>query len=459
MRKAILVILLSSLFSVAAMAQRVTDKRVALVIGNANYVNATKLPNPVNDATAVSVMLESAGFTVETRTDLGNIEMRRVIRDFSDQTRNADIAVVYYAGHGLEVDGTNFLIPTDAKLQRDIDVEDEAIALDRVLKMIESARRLRLVILDACRDNPFVRTMKRTMMTRSIGRGLARIDVVTTNTAVAYAARAGSTAADGDGANSPFTAALLKQIAEPGLDLRIAFGNIRDEVLRATNGQQEPFLYGSLVGGIIALVPGPTGSNDQVAAPAAMPAPVTSPTGAEPWRDYELTAQVGTVEAWDEFLRTYKTGFYANLARAQRAKLLTATTTAPPVAAPALPAPPAPPASLVAAPTLPPAPPAVPVQQPAPPAELASIPPQATTAPLTVTRTLSQPEPRNVRQRQPDRKRGHVAAARAAAGGEGGGAKNDSIVCSYVRQHLGTAIRWGLDNRDGAITAARRACR
>ena len=147
MRKAlpIVLILLSSLLSVAALAQGAANQRVALVIGNGGYVNAAKLPNPANDALAVSALLESAGFAVEMHTDLGNSEMRRVIRNFSDQAKNAEMAVVYYAGHGLEVDGTNFLVPTDAKLQRDIDVEDEAVALDRVLKMIEPARRGTLI--------------------------------------------------------------------------------------------------------------------------------------------------------------------------------------------------------------------------------------------------------------------------------------------------------------------------
>jgi hypothetical protein len=446
MRKAIstVLILLGSLLSVAALAQDAANRRVALVIGNAEYVNAAKLPNPANDATAVAAMLEGAGFVVEMHTDLGNSEMRRVIRNFSDQAKNADMAVVYYAGHGLEVDGTNFLVPTDAKLQRDIDVEDEAVALDRVLKMIEPARRLRLVILDACRDNPFIRTMARTMMTRTVGRGLARIDLVTSDTLVAYAARAGSTAADGEGANSPFTGALLRHIAVPGVDLRIAFGNVRDDVLKATNSRQEPFVYGSLGGGIIALVAGPSMPTEQLAAPMPAPAaaPARSPTGGEPWRDYEATAQIGTLEAWDEFLRVYKTGFYANLARVQRARLMAAAMPAAPVAAPA-------------APASPPSPSAVEPPSPA----LAAVPPQ-TEAPPPRSRTLAQPEqPAKPHKREVERKRKQAATAHAAAGTESGGAKNNSVFCGYVRQHLGTAIAWGLDNRDGAITAAKRACR
>ena len=162
--------------------------------------------------------------------------------------------------------------------------------------------------------------MKRTMATRSVGRGLARVEPATTDTLIAYAARAGSTVADGDGANSPFTAALLKHIAVPDLDVRIAFGNVRDEVLKNTSNKQEPYISGSLGGGTIALVRtiGTPDRSDQAAAPAATPSPALSSTGAEPWRDYEFAAQVGTVAAWDEFLQTHTTGFYANLPRPAR---------------------------------------------------------------------------------------------------------------------------------------------
>ena len=161
--------------------------------------------------------------------------------EFFDQTSNADVAVVYYAGHGIEVDGVNFLIPVDAALARDRDVYDEAISLDRVLQAVNSAKRLRLIILDACRDNPFMKTMKRTLSSRAISRGLVGIEPAKPNTLIAFAAKAGSTASDGAGGNSPFTTALLRHMTTPGLDLRIAFGRVRDEVLTATNDKQEAF--------------------------------------------------------------------------------------------------------------------------------------------------------------------------------------------------------------------------
>jgi uncharacterized caspase-like protein len=140
-------------------------KRVALVLGNSAYQNVAPLPNPVNDGAVIAATLTQAGFDVVDSA----AETRRALRDFADRARDADIAVVYYAGHGMEVDGTNYLIPVDAKLERDTDVYDEAFPLDRVLLAVEPAKQLRLVILDACRDNPFAKSMKRTVASRAIG--------------------------------------------------------------------------------------------------------------------------------------------------------------------------------------------------------------------------------------------------------------------------------------------------
>jgi hypothetical protein len=243
-------------------------KRVALVMGNSAYQNVTRLANPANDSEAMSAIFKKAGFdVVELKRDLNINGMRRALRDFSDNVRDADVAIVYYAGHGIEVEGNNYLIPVDAVLERDIDAFDEAIPLDRILTVIEPAKQLRLVILDACRDNPFNKTMKRTIGSRAIGRGLAKVEPESPNTLIAFAAKAGSTASDGDSRNSPFTAALVKYLPRPGLDLRRAFGYVRDDVLKATNNRQEPFIYGSLGGDDVALVPAP----DKTTADAAKP--------------------------------------------------------------------------------------------------------------------------------------------------------------------------------------------
>jgi Caspase domain len=247
------------------------DKRVALVIGNSAYQKAPKLANPAHDAGAIGALFRVMAFdVVEAQHDLGVAQLRRVLREFSDRAQDADIAVVYYAGHGMEVNGVNYLVPVDAKLERDVDTEDEAISLDRVLRTIEGAKRLRLVILDACRDNPFTRTMKRSAGTRSMGRGLAKIDDLPPDTLIAYAARAGSFAEDGAGDNSPYTTALVRHLALPGLDLRLALGRVRDEVLTTTSKRQEPFVYGSLGGAEISLARETKSDAQKVSAPVAI---------------------------------------------------------------------------------------------------------------------------------------------------------------------------------------------
>lgn len=292
-------------------------ERVALVLGNSAYRNAPPLPNPVNDGAMIAATLKNAGFdVVDSRSDLPALEMRRALRDFSDRARDADIAVIYYAGHGMEVDGTNYLIPVDAKLERDTDVYDEALSLDRILVAVEPAKQLRLVILDACRDNPFAKNMKKTVALRSIGRGLAKIEPTSPNTLIAYSAKAGSTALDGDAKNSPFTIALARHLTKPGLDVRRAFGFVRDDVLKETGNRQEPFVYGSLGGDDLPLVPARAVPAPSASAP---PAAVPNPE-AEARRDYELALQVGNKAAMNVFLAQHPDGFYASLAKLQLEK-------------------------------------------------------------------------------------------------------------------------------------------
>ena len=287
------------------------ERRVALVIGESTYRNVPRLPNPQKDAAAMAKLLKDAGFdTVVEANNVGNLDFKRALRRFADAADNADIAVLYYAGHGIEVGGVNYVIPIDAKLRSDRDAEDEAVSLNRMVESLEGATKLRLIILDACRDNPFIVAMKRLrrrVVMRGIRAGLTAVEPTGTNTLIAYAAKAGSTAEDGTGEHSPFTTALLDNLTVPGLDVRLAFGRVRDEVLKITSHRQEPFVYGSLGGGNIALVPAP--KKPKVA------------TNGKVKADYDLVAQVGTLKAWQIFLATYKTGFYADLARAQVAKL------------------------------------------------------------------------------------------------------------------------------------------
>jgi uncharacterized caspase-like protein len=300
-------LMLATLIFLVSSAQAEAGKRVALVVGMSKYKEVARLANPARDADAITNLFRRAGFdVVDSERDLTIADLRRVVREFAEAARDADIAVVYYAGHGIEMDGNNYLIPTDAKLLSDFDVQDETMSLDRVLRALDPVKRLKLVILDACRDNPFAKSMKRTIATRAIGRGLAEIEPAASDTLVAFAAKAGAVASDGDGQNSPFAAALVKHLTEPGLDLRIAFGRVRDDVLRSTGNRQEPFVYGSLGGDTLALVPQKVDPDAQAKV------------------DYELAAQIGTKEAWDSFLGRHGTGYFAELALAQTRKITAA---------------------------------------------------------------------------------------------------------------------------------------
>src|SRR5262245_48459050 len=270
---------------------------VSVVIGNGAYVKVARRDNPKNDAAAMETMFKGAGFnTVVRADDLGVAAMRRTLRDFSDTAHDADIAVVFYAGHGMEVSGTNYLIPTDAVLERDIDARDEAIPLDRVSEILEPVKRLRFIILDACRDNPFVRSMRRTLATRTLRSGYGEIDEksLPPNTLVAYAQRVGATAEDGAGANSPYTTALLKHLPTPGLDVELALRRARDDVMKSTKNRQEPFKYGSLGGTEVALV---------AAKPQPRPAPEPKTQArlseaGEAWDAVKDTASIPALEAY-----------------------------------------------------------------------------------------------------------------------------------------------------------------
>ena len=228
----------------------VNERRIALVIGNSAYRNVPPLTNPVRDATAIADALRRIGFqTVTLQTDLPREKLVDALRNFAQLADSADWALVYYAGHGIEMGGANYLIPVDAKLSTDRDVGFETVPLDQVLSAVEGAKRLKLVLLDACRDNPFASQMRRTMATasRSIGRGLASIEPES-GTLVVYAAKHGETALDGDGANSPFATAFMKNIQTPGLEVRRMFDFVRDDVLDMTGRRQQPFSYGSVSG-------------------------------------------------------------------------------------------------------------------------------------------------------------------------------------------------------------------
>ena len=298
------------------------ERRIALVIGNGAYASVANLPNPPRDATAIGELFKAAGFDdVVVRTDLGNAAMRAELREFARGAVGADIAVVFYAGHGLEVGGHNYLIPVDAKLEYDTDVEDEAVDLDRVLQQLEPAKRLKLVILDACRENPFAPRMRSIASAREVGRGLAPLSRQGADTLVAYAAAVGATAADGSGVHSPFTSALLNHLTKP-VDIRLALGGARDEVLRATNGKQVPFINGSLGGEMLSLAAPEPPPPPVIATP--VPAPAPAPALDVRQVAFETAMRVDTIPALDGFLALFPQSSQADIVRRERDRLVAA---------------------------------------------------------------------------------------------------------------------------------------
>jgi tetratricopeptide (TPR) repeat protein len=222
-----------------------TGRRIALVIGNGAYKNVHALDNPLRDAKLIAASLKDVGFqTVTLSNDLTRDKFFEVLRTFASDAENADWAVVYYAGHGFEIGGVNYLVPVDARLAEDKDAEKEAVALEQVIAAVGGARKLRLVLLDACRDNPFAPTMKRTMAVQLVDKGFSDIEP-SSGFMVVYAAKHGETALDGDGVDSPFATALAHDVKEPKVEVRKLFDIVRDDVWTATKHVQQPFTYGS----------------------------------------------------------------------------------------------------------------------------------------------------------------------------------------------------------------------
>ena len=311
-------VIAAGIFIAPALAK---GKRVALVFGNSAYEHTTQLANPKNDAEDFASALTTIGFEVTKIDDADFSTMRRALRDFGRKSQGSDIAMVYFAGHGMEVDKNNYLIPVDAQLVSDQDVEYEAISIELLNRAVAGAKNLRMILLDACRNNPFVSKMSRSISTRAIGRGLAPVEPQH-GTLVSYAAREGTTAADGEGRNSPYTKALVSHIQEPGLDIRFLFAKVRDSVLDATSGAQEPFMYGSLPGKEIYLVPGEkpkpkveTGTTPDTKSPVVIFDPTKSNTVAVELEYWDTVKDSGDIEYIQSYLDQYPNGKFVPLAR------------------------------------------------------------------------------------------------------------------------------------------------
>ena len=248
-----LLLLLSALLVPVAAAQ----ERVALVIGNGNYANAGVLANPANDARAVAGSLRAIGFDVTEGVDLGRGQMEDHIRAFLNKATSAKVALLYYAGHGMQIDGRNYLVPVDAKLQTLNDVTFGTVELDRVLSGLNDPSRASIVVLDACRDNPMARIFASSTRSAAVGTGLAAYTAVGTGTLIAYSTAPGKVAADGNRGNSPFSESFAKHLRAPGLEVRQLLTRVRNEVAAETGEAQVPWDTSSLRGDVyLAGLPG-----------------------------------------------------------------------------------------------------------------------------------------------------------------------------------------------------------
>jgi len=314
----------AALLLVCAAGVAKAAERVALVVGNGAYEHTVPLANPVNDAGAIAAALERLGFAVVVATDGSQAAMEASIRDLARQARGAELALFFYAGHGLQVNGINYLIPVDAVLESEDDLVFGAIDLNDVLGIMTRSAQASLVFLDACRDNPMADELARSMGTRStnIGRGLAQVDSAV-GALIAYATQPGNVALDGQDEHSPFTAALLEHMETPGLELRQVLTRVRDAVVTATDGQQVPWDHSSLRGDVY-LVPAS-------AAPVAVSvAPPTVTSGAEVWQVIQFS---NNPKDFEIFLRSFPDSPFAPYARVRLESLTPAEPSAAELAA------------------------------------------------------------------------------------------------------------------------------
>ncbi|GAC1345170.1 MAG: hypothetical protein NVSMB18_24310 [Acetobacteraceae bacterium] len=244
-RRALAGVTLVALMLTATAWAQAAERRIALVIGIAAYKNAPQLANPVADARAMAQALRGLNFEVDELYDANNRTLSRAIRDFGLKAQKTEVAVVFYAGHGVQAARDNYLIPEDARLERERDLLYEAVPLDLMLGEVSQASKLGIVLLDACRDNPFVERIARTTPTTASA-GLARVANVPRNMLVAMSTKSDAVAEDGSGEHSPFATALLEALRTPGLELSLFFRKVRDSVLQATSGRQEPYVFSSL---------------------------------------------------------------------------------------------------------------------------------------------------------------------------------------------------------------------
>ncbi len=324
----LLAVLMTALLSISQANAAVSGKKVALVIGNSSYTFAVTLPNPKSDAALMAATLRSTGFNVIEGSDVDKTRMSELLDKFTEDAYDAEVAVVYYAGHGLQVDGHNYLIPVDAQLEKAAQLQTRTISVDKLMASLPPDPAVSVIILDACRDNPLARTLAKALpasRSQSMGTGLAAVQASGQSTGaggllIAYATDPGAVAYDGAAANSPYTTALAKHLTTPGLEIQSALTRVRADVSAATNGAQRPWHNASL-GREVFL------GGDAPAAPAAAAPAVTlgavgaQPTDAKPdvnWtveqKLWDEASKRNTIAHYELYLKQFPNGSFAGLA-------------------------------------------------------------------------------------------------------------------------------------------------
>ncbi len=324
-------IILAFLATFGAEAAAPDAKRVALVIGNSNYVHAVTLPNPANDARLIASTLRNAGFEVIEGVDQDNAGMHSLISRFTEQAYDADLAIIFYAGHGMQVDGKNYLIPVDADLTSPAYLKTRTVQIDDFMAALPPDPAIGVIILDACRDNPLARTLAAALpksRSTSLGTGLAPVEarsdgVGTGGLLIAYATDPGAIAFDGDGADSPYSTALARHLTEPGVEIQSALTRVRGEVTETTQGRQRPWHNASLgrevflgkpVAAAAAANPVADASN---AAATSAPAPVAggSPSWEVEQRLWDEASKHNSGPFYQAYLDQFPNGRFATVAR------------------------------------------------------------------------------------------------------------------------------------------------
>ena len=307
----LLILLCYILHSSSALAQTsstvaTTGDRVALVIGNSNYRFAGELINPKNDANDIAVAFEAVGFHVIKGIDLDKAGMDRTIRKFARALSRAKTGAFFYAGHGIQVDGRNYLVPVDAKLEDTTGIDFELVRADVVQRAMERATQTNLIFLDACRNNPLARNLARAMGTRSasIGRGLASIESGA-GTIISFATQPGNVALDGQGRNSPYTKSLLRHIRMPGEDISSILIRVRNSVMQDTQNKQVPWEHTALRARFYFIDP---------PQPKTISAQGSTPPTNDAARAWSVTKDSKSVAILKEFARQYPKTVYAALA-------------------------------------------------------------------------------------------------------------------------------------------------